>query len=128
MSNKVETVLWGSKTIGSKHSKWTFGYRNLPRKWFLSLLWAQKEMLWEFEKDIFQFFVNFWVTKLKVFSRKVGQNVQNYLTHSLVILRFWSYLELKNECSKHLKKVFFSVLQIFDWRTSNRFLLEFKTI
>ena len=137
-------------------------------------------MLWAFEKSIFQFFASFWVTKLKPFSGKVRQSVQNYLNQNLVIgsflengfeatlssktnvlsvwkehfsvfckflsdevetifweseakcsklfrskfghrklLRkwFWSYLELKNECSERLKRAFFSFLQIFEWRS-----------
>ena len=34
----------------------------------------------------------------------------------------WSYLELENECSEGLKRAFFSFLQIFEWRSWNRFL------
>ena len=35
---------------------------------------------------------------------------------------FWSYLELKNECSERLKRAFFSFLEIFDGRSRNHFL------
>ena len=150
----------------------------------LKLPWAQKRMLWVFEKSIFQFFANLWVTKLKPFSGKVRQSVQNYLNQNLVIgsflengfeatlsskanvvsvwkghfsvfwkflsdevetvfweseaMRpnlfkskfghrklprkwFWSYLQLKNECSERLKKAFCSFSQIFEWRSWNRF-------
>ena len=142
-------------------------------------------MFWAFEKCISQFFPNFWVKKLKPFSGKVRQSVQNYLDQNLVIGSFlengfeatlssktnvlsvgkrhfsifwkclsdevetifreseakrsklfkskfgrrkfvrkwfWSYLELKNECSERLKRAFFSFLQIFEWRSWNRFL------
>ena len=45
---------------------------------------------------------------------------------------FWSYLELKTECSERLKRAFFSFLQIFEWRSWNRSLGKwgkaFKTI
>ena len=34
----------------------------------------------------------------------------------------WSYIELENECSEGLKRAFFSFLQIFEWRSWNRFL------
>ena len=130
-----------------------------------------------FEKGVFHFFENFWVTKLKPFSER--QSVQSYLNQNLVIgsflengfestlnsktnvlsvwkghfsisckflsdevqtifweretklwklfiskfghrnlLRkwFWRYLELKNECSKSLKRTFFSVFANF-WVT-----------
>ena len=49
----------------------------------LKLPWAQKRMSWAFEKSIFQYFENVWVTKLKPFSRKVKQSVQNYLNKNL---------------------------------------------
>ena len=142
-------------------------------------------MFWAFENSIFQFFASFWVVKLKSFSGKVRQGVQNYLTQNLVIGHFlencfeaslswktnvvsvwkkhfsiickclsheveinfwesdgkrwnifqskschstlprkwfWSYLELKNECSEHLKRPFSSFLQNFEWRSWNHFL------
>ena len=45
---------------------------------------------------------------------------------------FWSNLKLKSECCEHLKRTFFSVLQIFQWRSWNHFLGKwgkaFKTI
>ena len=41
-----------------------------------------------FEKTIFQFFVSFWVTKLKWFSGKVKQSIQDYLNQTLVIASF----------------------------------------
>ena len=47
--------------------------------------WAQKRIFWAFEKSIFQFFANFWVTKLKPFSGKVRQGVQNYLNQNSVV-------------------------------------------
>ena len=152
-------------------------------------------MFWALEKCIFQFFANFWVTKLKPFAGKVGQGVKIYWNQNLVkrtflenglgetlsskanllsvwknhfsvfckflsdevetifweseakrsklfkskfgyrkLLRkwFWSYIELKNECSERLKRAFFSFLQIFEWRSWNHFLGKwgkaFKTI
>ena len=52
------------------------------------LPWAQKRMSWAFEKNIFQFFANFWVTKLKPFSGKVRQSIQNYWNQNLIIGSF----------------------------------------
>ena len=54
----------------------------------LKLPWAQKGMLWVFEKVLFQFFPKFWVTKLKPFCGKVRQSVQTYLNQNLVIVSF----------------------------------------
>ena len=51
----------------------------------LKLPWAPNRMLRAFEKGIFQIFASFWVTKLKPFSGKVRQSVQNYSKQNLVI-------------------------------------------
>ena len=78
----------------------------------LKLPWAEKRILWAFQKSIFQAFPNFWVRKLKHISGD-----RNRLRKW-----FWSYLQLKNECSERLKRSFFSFLQIFEWRSGNHFL------
>ena len=49
---------------------------------------GSKQMLWAFGKGIFKFFANFWVAKLKPFSGKVRQSIQNYLNQNLVIGSF----------------------------------------
>ena len=75
----------------SKLSKSKFDQRNFSRKWFWS------HISWVLQNSIFQFFENVWMTKLKTFSEKLRQRVQNCLTHSLVkgrflktnVLRFW---------------------------------------
>ena len=54
----------------------------------MKLPWSEKRMFWAFEKGIFQFFANFWVTKLKPFSGKFRQSVQNDLYQNLVIGNF----------------------------------------
>ena len=45
----------------------------------LKLAWAQKRMLWAFEKGMFQFFAKFLVTKLKPFSGKARQCCKSFL-------------------------------------------------
>ena len=54
----------------------------------LKLSWAQKRIFWVFEKSIFQFFANFWVTKLKPFSGKERQSVKIYSDQNLVMTTF----------------------------------------
>ena len=54
----------------------------------LKLPWAQKRMFSAFEKSIFQFLANFWVTKLKPFAGKVRKSVQDYLNQCLVMESF----------------------------------------
>ena len=54
----------------------------------MKLPWSEKRMFWAFEKGIFQFFANFWVTKLKPFSGKFRQSVQSDLYQNLVIGNF----------------------------------------
>ena len=50
----------------------------------LKLPWAEKRMLWAFEKSIFQFFADFWVAKLKQFSGKLRESVLSYLDQKLI--------------------------------------------
>ena len=50
--------------------------------------WSQKRMFWAFEKCILHFFANFSETKLKPFSRKARQSIQNYSNQYLVIGSF----------------------------------------
>ena len=45
-------------------------------------------MFWAFEKGLFHFFANFKVTKLKSFSGKVRQSVENYLNENMDIGSF----------------------------------------
>ena len=54
----------------------------------MKLPWAQKRMLWPFEKSIFQVFAIFWVTKLKPFDGNVTQSVQISLNQSLLVVSF----------------------------------------
>ena len=55
----------------------------------VKLPWAGKRMFWGSEKSILQSFANFWVTKLKPFSGKVGESVKIYLNQSLFIRTFF---------------------------------------
>ena len=45
-------------------------------------------MFWAFKKGIFQYFANFWLTKLKPFFGRVMQNIKNCLIQNLVIGNF----------------------------------------
>ena len=59
----------------------------------------------------------FWESQAKhqiLFKSKFGHR-------KLLRKRSWSHLELKNECSERLKRAFFSFLQVFGWRSWNRF-------
>ena len=78
---------------------------------------TKNRMFWAFQKSIIQLFSNFWVMKLKPFSGKVKQNVQNYLNQNLVI---GSFLENGFEATLSSKtnvlsvwKVHFSVFSKF---------------
>ena len=51
----------------------------------LQVLSTRNRMFCAFEKSIIRLFANFRVMKLKPFSGKVKQNVQNYLNENLVI-------------------------------------------
>ena len=71
----------------------------------LKLPSAQKRMFWAFEKNIFQYFENVWVTKLKPFSGKVRQSVQNYLNQNSVV---GSLLENGFEATWARKRMFWA--------------------
>ena len=51
----------------------------------------------------------------KLFKSKFGYS-------KLLRKGFWSYFELKSECSERLKRPFFSFLQLFEWQSWNHFL------
>ena len=90
--------------------------------------WSQKRMFWAFGKCILHFFANFSETKLKPFSRKARQSIQNYSNQYLVIGSFLenvfeAILSSKtNILSVWKDHFFFFFLQIFEWRSWNRFL------
>ena len=61
---------------------------HFPRKWFQFCHSKISEKLNGLLKHFFQIFANIWVTKLKLFPRKVRQSVQNYLNQTSVIGTF----------------------------------------
>ena len=88
-------------------------------------------------KEHFSIFCNFLSDEMKTASWENKAKCQNLfklkLDHSKLLRKwFWNYLELKNECSQHLKRTFFRFLQTFEWRSWNCFLAKwgkaFKTI
>ena len=96
----------------------TYAKKLKKKQWYNNRPWAQKRIFWTFEKGIFQVFANFWVMKLKPFSGKVRQSVQNYWNQNWVIGSFLENvfeltLNSKNECSERLGRSFFSFLSNF---------------
>ena len=89
LSDEVEIVFWEGEAKRSKLFISKFGHRKVLRKWFWSYLDLKNESSERLERALFSFFANFWVTKLKPFSGKVKQSVQNYLYQHLVIGSFW---------------------------------------
>ena len=65
--------------IWSSHASW---------KMVLDVPSSKNRMFWAFQKSILQVFPNLWVMKLKGFSGKLKQNVQNYWNEKLVIRSF----------------------------------------
>ena len=181
LSDEIETFFWKSEAKRSKVFKSKFGHRKLLRKMFWGYLELKNECS-ERLKSIFQFPANFWMLKLKLFSGKRTQSVQNYWKHNLVIgsfvesgfkatfsskdhfcvfcrsfseavqtifcereakcwklfkskfghrklLRkiFWSYLELKSQCSEGLSRAFTGFckflsdeIETFFWETEGK--------
>ena len=88
LSDEVKTTFWENEAKGSKLFKSKFGHRKLLRKWFWSYLELKNECSEHLKKTFCKFLQNFWVMKLKPFSRKVRQSVQSYLKKNLVIGNF----------------------------------------
>ena len=115
-SDEVQTASWESNGKCQKLFKSKFRHMKLLRKWFWSYLELKNECSERLKRIFFNFFANFWVTKLKSFSGKSRQSFQVQLNSKLVTESFleigFSNLEIKNECSKHLEREIFSALQI----------------
>ena len=184
LSDKVERISWESEANVQHYLNQNL-FLGASQKMVLKVPWAETRMYGACEKSIFNFFANFWVTKLKPFLENVRQSIQRNLNQHLVIGSFWEndfgdtsrsktsvasiwkedfsvfwkflidkvetifrksevkrsrlfkskfryrnvlrkwswgYLELKNEFCEHLKRAFFSFLQIFEWRSGGHFL------
>ena len=73
--------------------------------------WAQKEMSWAFEKTIFLCFCKYLSDEVEgIFCEsetKYSKLFKSKFGHRKLLRKwFWSYLELKNECSERLKRAF----------------------
>ena len=109
LSDYVETIFWKSEAKRWTLLKPKFSHRKFLRKWLWSYLELKDECCECLKRAFVFYFANFWVIKLKPFSGKVRQSVQNYLNRKLVIWSFvGSFLVLKHECSKRLKRALFS--------------------
>ena len=82
---EVETIFWESEAKHAKPFKTKFGHREVLTKWFWSYLELRNECCDRLKRAFFSFFANCWVTKLKPFSGKVKQNVQDCLNPNLGI-------------------------------------------
>ena len=126
LSDEVETVFWESEANRSELFKSKFDHWKLLIKSFWSYLELKNECSARLKRAFFSFFANFWVTKLKLFSTKVRQSVENYLNQNLVIWSFYKtgfeafWSSIPRLCT--FEKGIFSFLQIFEWQRWNRFL------
>ena len=136
LSDEVETIFWESEAMRPNLFKSKFGHRKLPRKWFWSYLQLKNECSERLKKAFCSFLQIFEWRSWNRFAEKWGKVFKTFkskLGHRKVLRKwFWSNLELKNECCERLKRVFFSFLQIFEWRSWNHYLGKwgkaFKTI
>ena len=126
LSNEVETIFWESEAKHSRLFKSKFCRRNLLEKGFGVTL-SSKAIVLSVWKERFSVFckllsdevkINCWKSytkRSKLFKSKFG-------TRKLLRKWFWSYFELKSECSERLERAFFRFLQIFEWGSWNHFL------
>ena len=122
-NDKIQTIFWESDAKGQKLFKSKFGLSKPLRKWFWSYLDVKSKCSGPLKITFFsslQFFewkplkvkTIFWESEAKHQILVIGSFLEN---------KFWSFLELKSEYCGRLKRAFFSFLQIFDWRSWNRF-------
>ena len=88
LRDEVETASWESETKHQKLFKSKFYHMKLLRKWFWSYLELKNECSERLKTVFFSYFANFWVTKLKPFSGKARQSLQDHLNSKLVIGSF----------------------------------------
>ena len=84
-------------------------------------------------KDHFSFLCKFLSDEDETTFRESVQKRSNLFKskfghRKLLIKMFWTYLELKNKCSEHLKRPVFNFLQVFLWRSWNHLLGESEKV
>ena len=133
---KLKKIFWKSEGKHLKLFESKFGHRKLFIKLFSTYLQLKNECCVCLETAFFSFlqickwqswnhFLGKWAKHSKLFKSKFGHK-------KLHRMWIWSYLELKDECSKPLKRASLSYFQSFECRSWNHFLgnwgKAFKTI
>ena len=104
MSDEVETLFWESKAKRSTLSKSKFCCRKVPRKLFWRYLKVKNKCSERLK----------WVTKLKRFSGKASQSVQDYLNQNLVVGASWKMVLKLPWSQKRILRAFEkSIFQFF---------------
>ena len=127
LSDEVETIFRETEARNQKLLKSKFGHRKLIRKLFCSSLELKNECSEPLKKTLLSFCevlgdeveTTSWKSdakRQKLFKLKFGYK-------KLLRKWFWSYSELKNECSERMKRAFFVVFfQIIEWQSWNHCL------
>ena len=126
-SDEVKTVFWESDRKRSKLLNSKFDHKELLWKWCWSYLELKNEFSERLKAAFFCFFPKLFSNEVKaVFLKseaKCSKLFKSKIDHTK-LLRKWlsNYLEIKNECFGHLKRVFLSGFPTFECRSWNRFL------
>ena len=93
LSDEMETAFLEDEADPSRSFKFQVGHRKRFRKWFWIFFELKNECfesLKRFEESFknVEFFANFWVTKLKPFSGKARQYLENFLCKICFV---WSF-------------------------------------
>ena len=121
LSDKFESIFWVSKT-----KLWNF-FKSMDSrgkhfgKWFWCCITWKANVLSVWKWSCF-LFANFWVAKLKPFSGKDRQSLQKWLNWKFLIRSILPALKSKAIVLKVWKWIFLHFLQIFEWRSWDRFL------
>ena len=120
LSDEVETVFWESKT-----ELWILLNSNL-----VTGSWSYFEVknnFLSFSKGDFSVFCKFLIDEIEIIfleseskHQKLCKSKFGHRKHYRKCFR--SYLDLKNKCSEHSKRSFFSFFEVFEWQSWNRSL------
>ena len=85
LRDEIKTIFWESGGKRWKLFNSKFGHRKILKKWFWSYLELKNESFECLKRALFRFLQIFEKTKLKAFSGKVRQSLENCLSQNLVL-------------------------------------------
>ena len=126
LSDEIGTIFWESEAKCLRRFKSKFEHSKVLRKWFWSCLQLKNVCREGFKRALFCFLQIFEWRSWNHFLGKWGKVLKTYLSQDLAVGSFLgdsfeAALTSKMNIVSVLKRVFFSFLQVFEWRSWNHF-------